>query len=197
MPDLDWLSFLREFSAELLADEDIRESLPEEVASSGWLGFPGAAPAELEALEARLGIALPPSYREFLACSNGWRTLGWDRIQLWSTDEVGWLRDLDPEIIAIWTREYSPPIPDEVYFVYGDRQRSVDIRTEYLRDMVAISSRDWGNEEQLWLNPRVISEDGEWEAWHFSNSYPGALRHRSFRELIEDERRVGRIIRDP
>ena len=150
----------------------------------------------LEALEGRLGIALPPSYREFLATTNGWRTTGRESIRLFPTDEVGWLRDIDPKTIEIWANLDYPAIPDDVYFVYGDRQDTTKIRTEYFRDMLVISSRDWANQDQLWLNPRVVFEDGEYEAWHFSTEYPGASRHRSFRELIEDERRMERLIKD-
>jgi hypothetical protein len=196
MPDFDWPTFLQEFAAELLADDEVRESQLEEVVASGWLGFPGATAEELKALEARLGTTLPPSYRGFLEVSNGWRTTGRFEIQLWSAGEVGWLCDIDPQLIEIWTSIPHPPIPDEAYFVYGGEQRSIDIRTEYLRDMLAISSRDWANQDQLWLNPRVVFEGGEWEAWHFSTEYPGASRHRSFRELMERERRVQRFIKD-
>jgi hypothetical protein len=73
----DWSAFLDEFGRELLEDDDIRDQLPEEVVASGWLGFAGATEAEIQALQQRLGVQLPPSYRDFLAASNGWRTTGW------------------------------------------------------------------------------------------------------------------------
>jgi hypothetical protein len=195
MPDFDWRSFLRGYAEELLVDDEIRESLPEEVVESGWLGYPAATAVDLEGLEVRLGIALPPSYRDFLATTDGWRTTGWGSIRLLSTDDVGWLRDIDAETIEIWTSIDAPDIPDDLYFVYDDRQDSTNIRRDYFRDMLVVSSRDWANQDQLWLNPRVVFEDGEWEAWHFSTEYPGASRHRSFRELIEHERRMERSIK--
>jgi hypothetical protein len=37
------------------------------------------------------------------------------------------------------------------------------------------------------LNPQVVSEDGEWDAWFFANWLPGATRYRSFAEMILKE----------
>ena len=196
MPGDEWPSFLREFSAELVSEDRVREWLPAEVIETGWLGSPGAIGEELAALQSRLGVLLPPSYLNFLATSNGWLTTGWNSIRIWSTDEVGWLRDLDPSLIEIWTSIEYRPIPDEVYFVYGDTQQNTAVRAEYFRDMLAVSSRDWANQDQLWLNPRVTFSDGEWEAWHFSTEYPGASRHRSFRALMERELWTARFLRD-
>ncbi len=190
MSEFDWRRFLQEFSAELLGDEEIIESLPAEVGASGWLGFPGATQEELSGLESRLGVTLSPSYRAFLATSNGWRTTGWSAIVLWPVDKIAWLRDVDPGVIDAWTSTYNLAIPDEEYFVYGDDQQSHMIRTEYLRDMLAISSNDWANQDRILLTPRVIFDNGEWEAWHLSSEYPGATRVRSFRELMEQERRL-------
>lgn len=197
MPRIDWPSFLKGYSDELLADEEIREFLPADAVAAGWLGFPGASVEDLTALESRLGVALPPSYREFLATSNGCRTTGRGSIALWPTDQVRWLRDVDQELIDIWLSSAgTPPVPDEVYFIYGEAQYSYNIRNEYLRDMLAISSRDWANQDQLWLNPRVVFEDGEWEAWSFSTEYPGAYRYRSFWDLMQRERELARFCRD-
>ena len=37
------------------------------------------------------------------------------------------------------------------------------------------------------LNPQVVTNDGEWEAWDFGNKYPGAKRYKSFWEMIRFE----------
>lgn len=76
MADFDWQSFLKKFSADLLADEDVRESVSARVARSGWLGYKGATEKTIASLERRLGVRLPESYRQFLAASNGWRVTG-------------------------------------------------------------------------------------------------------------------------
>ncbi|MGZ3716189.1 MAG: LuxR C-terminal-related transcriptional regulator, partial [Ktedonobacterales bacterium] len=68
-------------------DEDIRAELPPEVIASGWLGSPGATETELQQLEERLGTCLPPSYRQFLQFTNGWRDTGHFIPTIWSTEE--------------------------------------------------------------------------------------------------------------
>ncbi|TMR08511.1 hypothetical protein ETD86_47485 [Nonomuraea turkmeniaca] len=41
-------------------------------------------------------------------------------------------------------------------------------------------------EGQVWLlNPHVVGEDGEWEAWDFASWHPGEVRYRSFWDLME------------
>ncbi len=47
--------------------------LSPEVVTSKWLGYSGASDEQLERAELRLGIQLPPSCREFLQITNGWR----------------------------------------------------------------------------------------------------------------------------
>ncbi|MGW1405915.1 SMI1/KNR4 family protein [Streptomyces sp. NPDC002403] len=56
----------------VLHEQERHEPLPDEIRTARWLGGPGATPEELAELEDRLGIGLPPSYREFLHTSNGW-----------------------------------------------------------------------------------------------------------------------------
>ncbi|MEU4571457.1 SMI1/KNR4 family protein [Nonomuraea sp. NPDC023979] len=67
-----------------------------------WLGTAGASEAELAHHEGRLGMRLPPSYREFLAVSNGWDEESRSCLRLLPLAEVGWTRDVDPELGEIW-----------------------------------------------------------------------------------------------
>jgi hypothetical protein len=55
-------------------------------------------------------------------------------------------------------------------------------RSEYVPHMLQISA--WGDLRLLLLNPRVTFSDGEWEAWDFATFYPGAVRYRSFWEMM-------------
>jgi hypothetical protein len=187
----DWRSFLTEFSQELLADEEIATRVPPEVRATAWLGFPGATQAEINDLEARLGVRLPPSYRTFLAVSNGWRMTGSFIPRLWPAAELAWFRDRHQSWIDAWNNprpgrhRQAPPVSDAEYFVYGEEQDTISLRPEYLRTALEISER--GDEEILLLNPRIVFEDGEWEAWFFANWLPGAARHRSFAELMRHE----------
>ncbi len=77
--------------------------------------FPPAAEAEVRSeLEERLGVQLPPSYRQFLLFANGWG--GDDDCRLLRVAEIGRLRDVDPMIAEIWSRpkpENSWSVPTE------------------------------------------------------------------------------------
>jgi hypothetical protein len=81
------------------------------------LGFPGAAEAELLVAKARLGCPLPPSYREFLKCTNGLRQpLEFVPVRgddFWSVQEIDWFRVRNQEWINAWTGDEFV-IPDEL-----------------------------------------------------------------------------------
>lgn len=186
--------FLRQWSRDLLERLEDSEfaSLPSDVIEARWLGYPGAAEAEIADAETRLETTFPPSYRNFLAVSNGWLKLDGLIGRLWSTQEIEWLAARNQELIDAWTTGVaigggSFSVPDEVYLVYGDEQDPASLRDEYLQTALEIG----GDSEQglLLLNPQVTSEDGEWEAWLFANWLPGAERYRSFRELMQDRHR--------
>jgi hypothetical protein len=149
------------------------------------LGFPGAVEADLLAAEARLGCRLPPSYREFLKCTNGLRqpfefvpARGGD---FWSAEEIDWFRVRNQEWIDAWTSD-TFVIPDDLYFVYGAAQDPINLRREYLEHTLEISTR--GDSSVYLLNPKVVGTDSEWEAWFFANWSPGAYRYRSFAEMM-------------
>ncbi|HEY7066638.1 MAG TPA: SMI1/KNR4 family protein [Chloroflexota bacterium] len=188
MSAFDWRSFLATWSRAVLTVPDLAGRLPPEVVASGWLGYPGATDAQVEAAEARLGAHLPPSYREFLHVSNGWRTLSYFIDQVWSTGEIEWFRVRNQQWIDAYVEPATyggPPISEAEHLVYGDAQDNVRFRAEYLPDCLEISAE--GDSAILLLNPPVVTPAGEWEAWFFANWLPGARRHRSFRELMQAE----------
>ena len=188
----DWRGLLTVWSKAVIeAAVAAGEALPPEVVAAGWLGYSGASEAQIAAAETRLGRRLPPSYREFLAVTNGWRQTGPFIDRLWSTDEIEWFRVRNQEWIDAYTGPNlggSPPsVPDADYFVYGEGQDAVLFRHEYLRTALEIS--DVGDSAIYLLNPQVVTADGEWEAWFFANWLPGAARHRSFWEMMLAEYR--------
>lgn len=190
----DWNLFLRQWSRDLLERLEDSEfvSLPPEVIEARWLGYPGATEAEIAEAQARLGTTFPPSYRNFLAVSNGWLKLDDLTDRLWSAQDIEWLAAKNQELIDAWMTGVATGgepvyVPDEEYFVYGDEQDTASLRDEYLQTALEIG----GDSEQglILLNPQVRFEDGEWEAWLFANWLPGAQRYRSFRELMQDKHR--------
>ena len=184
----DWRQFLEILSRELI-EAGAYPDLPPGVVESGWLGFPGATDEQLHGLETRLGIGLPPSYREFLTVSNGWRQTGSSIWRMWSTEEIDWFRVRNADWIDAYVNPYGGldglSLTDEEYLVYGETQDPARFRVEYLESALEIS--DTGDSAIYLLNPKVVTADGEWEAWLFANWLPGAIRYRSFAELMEAE----------
>jgi hypothetical protein len=62
---------------------------------------PGASPAQIEAAERRLGVALPASYRAFLSITNGWTYFGLVAGRLASAEELLIFEAAEPS----WTHE--------------------------------------------------------------------------------------------
>ncbi len=183
-----WRPFLEQWSREQLEDAEYRQSLPPDVVNSGWLGYPGATEEQIAAAEARLGVTLPPSYREFLSVTNGWRRTTSRMERLWSTEEIEWFAVRHQDWIDIWVEESKgPTAPDEEYFIYGPGQSSVSMREEYLQSALEIGEiGDWDSAIYL-LNPQVVTPEGEWEAWFMATWLPGAARYRSLWELMQHE----------
>lgn len=185
MDSTRWHNLLSELSRTVLASSYAPvDTLDGDHTPGDWLGFAPANAAEIAAAENRLGVRFPPSYRAFLAVSNGWRTTGPFIDRLWSSTEVDWFSVRNQDWIDIWTED-PMPVSDEEYATYGDRQDAGAIRTEYLPTMLEVS--DVGDAAVILLNPQVVTPEGEWEAWFFASWIPGAYRFRSFWELMQDQ----------
>ncbi|MEM7558613.1 MAG: SMI1/KNR4 family protein [Planctomycetota bacterium] len=183
MAEFDWKAVLEDFNSTLLADPEICQYAEPTAVSSRWFGFPPASDQQVAAAESRLEVSFPPSYRQFLMITNGWRMTGWQSIGVLPVLDVDWLRNRDPELIEIWCDVDVEEIEDDEYFVYGDAQDCLSMRREYLQDVLLISTPSWANQDYFFLNPKIVFE-GEWEAWHFSTEFPGACRYRSFYDLM-------------
>jgi hypothetical protein len=185
---IDWPVFLREYNLALIEDEAIGEQVAEEALGADWLGAPGLDETALAALEKRLGATLPKSYRDFLAASDGWRITGALGLRLWPAKKVGWLRDTGKRWIEEWgaAAAEGAPSSDKDYFVYGEEQDAGSMRNAYVDGALQIGDSE-DNGIYL-LNPKIVTRDGEWEAWHLAPFYPGAARFRSFAELVLQER---------
>ncbi len=177
MTGFQWRDWLAKYNRDLFADFDQsilhlyhpdQMGITPDVIASGWFGYPCATEMQLVELGTRLKSRLPPSYRSFLAASNGFWQPGQNVFRLLSTTEIDWLTIKDPLSIEAWIggeRDAGPArfIPDEDYFVYGEEQSTLTMRSEYLRTALLISEGIDG--ETYLLNPFVFTEEGEWEAW--------------------------------
>jgi len=139
----------------------------------------GAGEERIAALESRLGLRLPKSYREFLAASDG---LFGGFVMLLPVEQVDWLRNLEPDMIKGWVDEENEAT-DEQYARYGPDQDCIFMRPRHLRTALQISTSIDG--DVLLLIPEVRFGD-EWEAWFLGAKNPGAYRYRSFAELFDE-----------
>lgn len=185
----DWKAFLSCWQKEI-ADEVIGENADSEwekkaIENRGQV-LPPASDQEIKAAESRLGKVLPRSYIDFLYASNGWIQLGLgpDDTKILSVSEIGLLNEKDPQLIDDWMRFSSDrKIPDSKYYLYGMKQDSAVFRDQYLQSALMIS-RPTGDNVYL-LNPKVVTKDGEYEAWFFSFDI-GAIRFKSFASLMRN-----------
>lgn len=158
----------------------------DEILRNSTLSRPPATEDRIRRAEERLGVTLPPSYKAFLRESNGWVMgdiyLNWvDHIDYlkntkwneWLVEEAG---DLYPD----------GRVSDERYFNYGSDQDPIaDMRPEYLPGALMISEELMDPLGFVLLNPAVVDENGEWEAWLTVGLHEGVQRFRSFGELME------------
>ena len=187
----NWLEKLMEVWLEEKYDVDLVNALEEleviykdnwqEALKTKWFGFDPASVEAIEATENRLGILLPPSYRQFLLVSNGWRAyrdFPYFLTNLFGVEKIDWFSELDKVIgrIDSYIRYIEETPLDQI-----DADWNVPI--DQLKGTLMIGESD-GN-ECLLLNPAVKTEDGEWEAWQYHNEM-GFQRWGSFWELIHD-----------
>ncbi|QKW32862.1 SMI1/KNR4 family protein [Actinomadura sp. NAK00032] len=163
---MEWRPWLRRWS-----DEWVRSAGPEadpEVARTRWLGFAPAAEQAVAAAEARIGVRLPPAYREFLLTTDGWRDAGMFVWRMRDTSDIGWLRDLEP----YWDDGWAELCEDE-------REG-----TCLSRGLLISREADAGI---LFLDPGSVDDSGEWAAYSlFSWRAEPPERFASFTALMED-----------
>jgi hypothetical protein len=175
--EAQWRLYLAEYSVEVLESADEDEGLEEvsdQQRANRWLGFDGAQADRLADLERRLGIGLPPSYRAFLAVSDGWLYLGPFLWTMRTTGEVGWVRDTDLHLHEL--------LQDEQDELAGLADRALLISKE--------------GDAQYWvLDSGDVSADGEWAAYTWSSWWPGLSdRFESFAALVDDERASAKVL---
>lgn len=156
----EWHGFLRSYSAEFPDSEFMRDMAEDGRAdqflsaaqrSAGWLGYEPASEDEILAAEQRLGVRLPPTYRNFLLTSNGWNTISY-AVDLLTADEIGWFPALESELMAAWSGS------------------SFEELFPMLERCLLVSNDDGGSGQYLLLHAADVAVDGEWTAYEW---WPG------------------------
>ncbi|MER8004170.1 SMI1/KNR4 family protein [Streptomyces sp. NPDC094149] len=173
----DWRSFLRRWSEEWAdaQDPETPEGIhapDEEPRRTRWLGFPPASEERIKALEERLGLRLPPSYRTFLAVSDGWRHAGDFVWLLAGSDRIRPHEDA-AGLSAYFPGELDDDPTREETLLAGMWQRALQLDVE--SDAVYVL-----------LDPGDVDDTGEWAVytWASWRASPPE-RFPSFRAFME------------
>lgn len=133
--------------------------------------------SDIKGLEDRLGVELPPSYHDFLViyeyCYREKKTheskLTKPVVGFFELEDVGLLREYDPEFIEINEEVGQYPIhyTDEEYYRY--RIGDINERTCYLKNSIVIGlyeDSSWGG---ILLYPDSVCIKNEWECAIYSH----------------------------
>ncbi|MES5823367.1 SMI1/KNR4 family protein [Streptomyces sp. RG80] len=172
----DWRSFLLTWSgewADSLRDDETRDQSDEAARQARWLGFAPAPAERIAAMEERLGRRMPPSYREFLAVSDGWRHAGGFVWLLAGCEEVHWHNN-ESELADLF-EEYLDEDSDP------EERREADLWRRGLQLEVESDAT------HVLLDPEDVDEEGEWAVYTWA-SWRAAPpeRHANFREFMRD-----------
>lgn len=179
---LDWRAFLSRWSIQLMAS-DLAKRVSPKPKSKDWLGYPPATETQVRALEKRIGMPLPPSYRTFLLTTNGWRRTTPFIAAVRPARRVDFYRVENLEAVSIWSEAGGANVSDPDYFSYIP-DRGADYCGEHVEALLQISDEEDG---VYLLNPMAVTTDAEWEAWFLAPWVPGARRYPSFAHMMRSE----------
>ncbi|WP_030786683.1 SMI1/KNR4 family protein [Streptomyces sp. NRRL S-920] len=171
----DWQPFLARWSgewADAYDPDEAPDAGDQEVLEERWLGFAPATGAGIAALEERIGLRLPPSYRQFLGVTDGWRHAGGFVWRLAGTREA-YRPDSETDLTELFLehlREDASPAEFQEALVWT-RGLQLDVES----DAVSVA-----------LDPEDVDEHGEWAVltWAPWRAAPPE-RHRSFWEFMQ------------
>jgi SMI1 / KNR4 family (SUKH-1) len=185
----DWNEFLEKWNERIFDfvdkedEEDIEwyEDFYPEVMEYRQCLRTGATETQIIKLEQKIQTKFPIGYRNFLLASNGFIILN-RHCEIYGTDKIDWFVNENQDWADAWN-DSDDDLSDEQYFQYGDHQDCCQIRREYMKTALQISSTEDG--DIYLLNPLIIDHRNEWEAWDFGNKNPGAFRYRSFWDMMQ------------
>lgn len=154
----DWRPFLLRWSAEWaesLTDDDVRDADDLAARRDRWLGLPPATEEQVVTLEQRLGRRLPPSYREFLKVTDGWRHAGGFVWLLAGTADAHW-HENESELAEMFTEFLDEDADAEERRVVDIWHRGLQLDVE--SDVVHVL-----------MDPEDVDEDGEWTVYSWAS----------------------------
>lgn len=181
----DWDVFLscweKETINKLEKQNELLSKLQEDVMIKKTQKYKPATVIEIETTEKRLNTKLPQSYKDFLSVTNGWIQIDMDAEdgRILPVEQIDFTKNLYAELGKGW---YKGIVSDKDYFNYSKTQDAALIRGQFIDNSLAIS--DVVDSGVYLLNPNVVDDDGEWEAWFLGWHLPGAIRFNTFAGLM-------------
>jgi hypothetical protein len=194
-PSYTWQEFLTGWSHKVIQLKLQAHLWDPQASAARWLGRAAAAEDQIRAIEAQLQMTLPPSYRTFLALTNGWSVLTDFVWRLYPVEEIGWYGPRYPDNLALLRGDFkNNPIHILTRMFGGAAPASAfneaEIPVAQLESALEIAGGDHTDAVEYVLNPHVQTEEGEWEAWIIRWWKPLAMeRYESFWELMQAEYR--------
>ncbi|WBB62049.1 SMI1/KNR4 family protein [Streptomyces sp. WMMC500] len=109
---VEWRDFLRSYSSEFLNSEYLRQAdedgfrerplVTESQRRARWLGSEPTSEEAITAAELRLGVRLPPTYRNFLLASNGFSRMSYS-LDLLKAEQIEWFSTAEPDLLDAWS----------------------------------------------------------------------------------------------
>ncbi|MFE7654286.1 SMI1/KNR4 family protein [Streptomyces bottropensis] len=170
----DWRTFLLRWSeewADSLPEDETRGEDDEAAHRARWLGFPPASRERIAAMEDRLGRRLPPSYREFLAVSDGWRHAGGFVWLLAGTADARW-HDDESGLAAMYEEYLDEDAGPEERLEVDIWRRGLQLDVE-------------SDVTHVLMDPEDVDDNGEWAVYTWA-SWRAAPpeRHANFLEFM-------------
>uniref|UniRef100_A0AAU2VWB1 SMI1/KNR4 family protein n=1 Tax=Streptomyces sp. NBC_00008 TaxID=2903610 RepID=A0AAU2VWB1_9ACTN len=170
----NWPDFLGRWQEEWVPrdDEDVDED-EDGVRTPVRLGAPGASEGVIAAAEARLGKRLPPSYREFLAVSDGWNVDQMAGVYLLGgVADIGWFQD-PYDLAPLYEENLDDDPREEDVLLAGMWRRALQLETD-------------SDVSHALLDPGDTGPDGEWALYVYKGwSGDSPARYPSFRAYME------------
>lgn len=169
----NWRPFLERWSADWADSPGARgrDSADEEILRTRWLGFEPVSEERVVALEERLGRRLPPTYRSFLATTDGWRPAGTSIDLLGTAEGAHWHGG------SGMREEYESQLgenpSEEEVLLAGMWDRALQLSVD--SDMIDVL-----------LDPGEVNADGEWAVYVYrgwSGEFPD--RYESFMDVMQ------------
>lgn len=198
LPADDLAGLLRQWSDAQMDALDALDNPVEPAARAGSVLRPPATEAQVAAAEQRLGVRLPPSYRDFLLLSDGAYadTIGAvladglraeDPAGAWGflpVSEVRWFVDVEPATVDIWLQ-----VQREVDEMGLDQDPTPHFEGDEVRDHspmrdALLIARGFDANCSLLVPVSSPTAGDEWEVWgHYKE---GSTRWSSFRAYLVD-----------